>query len=137
MTRKTFSLMIALIAVSLAMFFSSPVPAADMRCAECGMTADRESKFFAWIIQGKDLLPFCDIGDLLTYLNKKSLAPASARVKDYPSGETIEADKALYVHSEKAFKTPMGWGIAAFRNRQDAEKFGAVMDFPGALKAVK
>ncbi len=127
----------AIIAASLTMPYPLPSLAADMKCAECGMMVDTGSKFYAWIVQDGNELPFCDIGDLLTYINKKSLSPATARVKDYLSGETIEANKALYVHAEKAFKTPMGWGIAAFKNKQEAAKFGAVMDFPGAAKMLK
>lgn len=137
MTRKKHLFIIAIIAVSLTILSASSILAADMKCAECGMMVDRESKFYAWIVQDGNELPFCDIGDLLTYLNKKSLSPAMARVRDYLSGETIDADKALYVHAEKAFRTPMGWGIAAFKNRQEAAKFGTVMDFSGAAKAVK
>src|SRR5574337_1806387 len=122
MTGKKLSLIIIMIAAYLTIL-SSSVPAADMKCTECGMMADRESKFFAWIVQDKNVLTFCDIGDLLTYLNKKSLSPEAARVRDYLSGETIDADTAVYVHAEKAFKTPMGWGIAAFKDKQKAEKF--------------
>lgn len=136
MTRKKFPRIIA-ISVSITILFLSSVLAADMKCAECGMTVNQESKFYAWIVQDKNALPFCDIGDLLMYLNRKSLSPAAARVKDYLSGEMIDADKAFYVRAEKTFKTPMGWGIAAFKDKQEAEKFGAVMDFSGAAKAVK
>ncbi len=126
------------VVVSLLLSLAAVAGSAEkIKCAECGMMVDTGSKFYAWIVQDGNELPFCDIGDLLTYINKKSLSPATARVKDYPSGETIEADKALYVHAEKAFKTPMGWGIAAFKNKQEAEKFGAVMDFPGAARMLK
>ena len=31
----------------------------------------------------------------------------------------------------------MGWGIAAFKNKKDAAAYGQVMDFDGALKAVR
>lgn len=130
-----------LFSIVLALAAAVPAPALSgqtMNCAECGMTVDSGSKFYA-LIEGDagTVLPFCDIGDLLVYLNKKSLAPAGARVRDHKTGEWISADKAFYVHSEKAFKTPMGWGIAAFRNREDAAAFGAPLDSKGIMRAVK
>jgi hypothetical protein len=39
---------------------------------------------------------------------------------------------AFYVRSEKAFSTPMRWGIAAFAKKVDAAAFGAPMDLPAA-----
>lgn len=107
------------------------------KCAECGMMVDLESKFCARLTQDGKTLPFCDIGDLLVHLNKKSLAPGAAQVRDYKTGEWINADKAFYVHAEKPFKTPMGWGIAAFKTREDAAAFGAPLDLAGVLRAVK
>jgi nitrous oxide reductase accessory protein NosL len=130
-------LCIVVVAASLLLAPFSPARSAELKCAECGMLVDRGSKYYAWIVQDKGTLPFCDVGDLLTYLNKKSLSPGPARVKDYPGGDMINADKAFYVHAENTFKTPMGWGIAAFKDKGEAEKFGTVLDFAGAAKAVK
>jgi NosL protein len=135
MVRKMLSIGVVAVAFLLSSF--APTPAAEPKCAECGMMVDRGSMFYAWLVQDKGTLPFCDIGDLLTYLNKKALSPGPARVKDYPSGDTLEAAKAFFVRDEKAFRTPMGWGIAAFKSKQEAAKFGAVLDYAGAIKAVK
>lgn len=122
---------------SLVLFATAPERALAAGCAECGMMVDPESKFCAKIVRGGQTNLFCDIGDLLTHLNKKTLSPSGAQVKDYKTGDWISADKAFYVHAEKAFKTPMGWGIAAFRNREDAASFGKPLDLTGILKAVK
>jgi hypothetical protein len=135
MMRKV--LCIGVIAAAFLLEPFSPARAADLKCAECGMLVDRGSKFYAWIALDNGTLPFCDVGDLLTYLKKRSLSPGRARVKDYPGGDTISADKAFFVHAENTFKTPMGWGIAAFKDKSDAAKFGTVLDFAGAIKAVK
>jgi len=95
---------------------------------------DAASHFSARYLQGDKFLPFCDIGDLLTYLKKKGLSSVKARVRDVKSGEWLEAGKAWYVQSEKIFKTPMGWGIAAFKDRKDAETFGTPLEFSALLK---
>ncbi len=110
---------------------------AAVKCAECGMMVDQQSVFSASLTQDGKRLDFCDIGDLLTYLNKRSIAPSLAQVKDHATGEQIAADKAYYVRAEKKFRSPMGWGIAAFKTREDASSFGAPMDITSALQAVK
>lgn len=125
-----------LLAVSL--FAAVPAYAAQpAQCAECGMIVDPGSKFHAQITLEGKTLPFCDIGDLLTYLIKKQLSTAQAEVKDTTTGEWISADKAFYVQSEKTFKTPMGWGIAAFKMKEEAAAFGAPLDIKGILRAMK
>jgi copper chaperone NosL len=132
---RSFSAVLILAACLLA-----PVPASaeqPVKCAECGMTVDTQSKFCAKIDQDGKTLMFCDLGDLLTYLNKKSVSPSAAQVRDYKTGEWIGAEKAFYVHAEKTFKTPMGWGIAAFKTKEDAAAFGTPVDITGSLKAVK
>jgi nitrous oxide reductase accessory protein NosL len=110
--------------------------AADFRCSECGMTVDTASKFSAKTTQGDTTLFFCDIGDLFGYLKKHNLKDARIEVKDFTSGTLFDGRKAFYVHAEK-FNTPMGWGIAAFMNKDDAAKFGIAMDFDAAVKALK
>jgi nitrous oxide reductase accessory protein NosL len=111
--------------------------AATVKCTECGMMCDVASRFTSRIIQGDQTLYFCDIGDLFSYLSRKKPSVTRVEVKDYSTGEWIEAQKACYVHSEKRFKTPMGWGIAAFRDKNKASEFGATMDFDGTAKALK
>ena len=112
--------------------------AADsVKCTECGMACDVAGKFTSRIIQGDKTLYFCDIGDLFSYLNEKKPSVTRVEVKDYPTGEWMDAQKAYYVHSEKIFKTPMGWSIAPFRDKNKASEFGAAMDFEAAAKSLK
>jgi nitrous oxide reductase accessory protein NosL len=114
-----------------------PAAAEKITCAECGMTLDPGSKFTSRIVQGEKTLTFCDIGDLFSYLARKRPQNVRAMVKDYKTGEWIDARQAFYVHAGEKFISPMGWGIAAFRDRKDAAGFGSVMDFDSALKAVQ
>lgn len=134
MIQRFQALGIAMVFIAL---FLSPAHALETKCAECGMMVKMDSPFTAKIIQGDKTLYFCDIGDLFAYLKKKNLNNARAEVKDYPTGAWIDARKASYVHGEKKFSTPMGWGIAAFKDRNEASQSGTVMDFEGMAKTLK
>ncbi len=127
----------ALYATVLIFLCSLPAAAEKITCAECGMTSDLGSKFTSRIVQGEKTLYFCDIGDLFSYLAGKRPQDVRAEVKDYKTGEWLDAHQAFYVHAGKKFKSPMGWGIAAFKDRKDADGYGSVMDYGGALKAVQ
>lgn len=65
---------------------------------------------------------FDDIGDMLEYeaSHGAELTVASYFVHDYLSREWIEGDRAYFVRSE-TLATPMGFGLAAFAERSDAE----------------
>ena len=131
MTKKTIFLVLL---VALAAF---SVSAETIKCAECGMMSDMGSKFTSRIMDGDKTLYFCDIGDLLVYLNKHQQQAGKFEVKDYASGEWIDAKKASYVAAPKKFSSPMGWGIAGFKDQNSAEMNGKALDFNAALKAVK
>jgi len=123
---------------SVAVFSSITVSAAEMiKCSECGMTVDVNSKFAAKSALAEKTLYFCDIGDMFSYMKRTRQDGFRAEVKDYKTGEWIDAHAAYYVHAEKKFSTPMGWGTAAFKDKNDAGEFGAVMDFDATAKALK
>jgi nitrous oxide reductase accessory protein NosL len=125
------------IAIALILMILSPVHAKEIRCTECGMTVRMDSKFTSKITQGDTTQYFCDIGDLFTYLKKKNASDSKIEVKDYTSGEWIDARKAFYVTSGKKFNTPMGWGIAAFKDKNEASQSGNALDFENTAKAWK
>jgi len=106
-------------------------------CAQCGMGADLSSKFTSRLVQAKQTLHFCDIGDLFAYLKANPAAAAEAQVKDYKSGEWVNAQQAYYVQSAKKFQTPMGWSIAAFKAKPESAEFGNALDFNGMMKSLK
>ncbi|HUI68207.1 MAG TPA: nitrous oxide reductase accessory protein NosL [Nitrospirota bacterium] len=114
------------------------VSAAEIiKCSECGMMVELNSKFASKIVQADKTLYFCDIGDLFSYLKRTKQSGFKVEVKDYKTGEWIDARAAYYVHAENKFRTPMGWGIASFKDQKDAAEFGAAMDFDSAAKALK
>lgn len=108
-----------------------------IRCHECGMKVDPSSKFVSYIetIDGKQLF-FCDIGDMLSSLNKKKYETKEISVRDYKEGGWIDGKSAYYVRNQK-FVTPMEWGIAAFKNLSEAEQWGRPADFDNILKLLK
>ncbi len=126
-----------LITVILIAGCSLSATAGNIKCTECGMFVDMNSKFTSKIVQGDTTSYFCDIGDLFSYLKRKGLNDVAAQVKDYNTGEWIDAKKAFYVHSRKKFMTPMGWGIAAFKDKIIAVEFGSVSDFKAATLTLK
>lgn len=105
------------------------------KCYECGMKVDPGSPFAAQIVEDGKLLPFCDIGDMLHRYKKMKDKPERLYVRDKASGEWTDALGASYVKSEE-FKTPMGWGLAAFKDKGEAAKHGSPMDFDEALTMV-
>lgn len=123
--------------VLVLLILSTAFAADTVSCTECGMKVDITSKFSAKTMQGDTTLYFCDIGDLFAYLKKHTVNNARIEVKDFASGAWLDARKAFYVHAEQKFSTPMGWGIAAFMSKDDAAKFGTIMDFDTTAKALK
>ncbi len=131
---STFRVVFFIILISSAV---SSVLAETIQCTECGMMVDMNSKFTARIVTGNTTGYFCDIGDLFSYLKRTGATAAGAGVKDYMTGEWFPANKAFYVQDDKKFKTPMGWGIAAFKDKTSAAAAGAVLDFDSTAKTLK
>lgn len=123
--------------LTFVLFCSLSASAEMVSCAQCGMGADLSAKFTSRIVQAKQTQHFCDIGDLFAYLKANPAATADAQVKDFKTGEWINAQQAFYVQSAKKFSTPMGWGIAAFKNKPETAEFGDAMDFSALVKSLK
>jgi nitrous oxide reductase accessory protein NosL len=130
---RTIALTLSVIVLS----FTTISAAETIKCSECGMMVDVNSKFASKIVQADKILYFCDIGDLFSYLKRTKQNDFKMEVKDYKTGEWIDARTAYYVHAEKKFRTPMGWGIASFKDPKDAAEFGAAMDFDSTAKTLK
>jgi nitrous oxide reductase accessory protein NosL len=127
-----FALIVSMLIVTLWLVASAD----STRCTECGMMVDMNSRFTAKLAQRDAVIYFCDIGDLLTYLKRKKFDGSGAEVRDFGTGKWVDARKAFYVQSEKRFKTPMGWGIAAFEGK-DQGVLEKVLDFEEMKKALR
>ncbi len=106
------------------------------KCHICGMKVAPGSPYSAQTVDEGNLLPFCDIGDMLHYYKKQEEKPTELYVRGAQSREWTGAQGAFYVKSD-SFSTPMGWGIAAFSDKEEAEKFGEAMTFEEALDALE
>jgi len=111
------------------------VPESVVTCAECGMSAKVANRFTARIVQGGNTRYFCDIGDLAAFIERTRPKDAAAAVHDFTSGEWIDAGAAFFVIDKKVFSSPMGWGVAAFRDRTVA--LGTPLDFEALRKALR
>jgi nitrous oxide reductase accessory protein NosL len=107
-------------------------------CAECGMSAKFANRYTSRIVvQRADTLYFCDIGDLVVFIARTQPKEYAASVRDFKSGEWLDAGTAYFVIDKKTFSTPMGWGIAAFRERAGVTGTATAMDFESLRKALR
>lgn len=103
-------------------------------CVECGMQAKVTGRFTARLLQGTETLYFCDIGDLVVFLNRKKATEFRAEVRDFPTGVWLDARKAFYARDKELYRTPMGWGVAAFKDRTATA--APLMDLDALRKAL-
>ena len=74
-------------------------------------------------ISGKNTLKFDDLGCMFHYMNDEHHTDISSIfVIDYDSKQWIDGRSAFYVWTE-TIKTPMGYGVLAFKESQEAKKF--------------
>jgi copper chaperone NosL len=106
-------------------------------CAECGMLVNEDRFSGAMLVdrEGERLhVHFDDMGCMLEYQNDKgkSLTCLDAFARDHSTRQWVTADRAVYLFADdKALRTPMGSGIAAFAARDAAEKARA--EFGGKI----
>ena len=101
-------------------------PPAGCSCTECGMNVQGDAlKFVSEIIDknGKASF-FCDIGDLMAFYDvmKKRQDAVAIYVRDYASGAWMDARTCVFLSGTNV-KTPMRYGILAFKDRAAAGKF--------------
>ena len=99
------------------------------------MSAKVANRYTSRIALGAGTLYFCDIGDLAAFIERTHPKEYAAAVHDFTSGEWVVADKAFFAIDKKTYLTPMGWGIAAFRDRSGLT--GVPLDFEALRKALK
>jgi copper chaperone NosL len=91
-------------------------------CSRCGMIISEE-KYAGGIVDEKgESLIFDDIGEMIHVIQDEGLDSRRIWVHDAETLEWIDGEKAFYVAS-MGVMTPMGSGVTAFENRDDAESF--------------
>jgi copper chaperone NosL len=99
-------------------------------CPVCNMqVADADKKFSAYLpnVSGMGPSTFDDIGCAVQSRNtecasRQTTFDSNAVVYDFVSGEAVPAEKAFFAF-KSTFRTPMGYGIVAFKDKTQAEKF--------------
>ena len=115
------------------------------KCNRCGMIISRINYAAAFYIEGKgDWKKYDDIGCLIKdYTDTVGIATVVAvKVFDFDAEEELEANRAYYIlASLKKLRTPMGYNILAFREKNTAEQQAKdhesiVMEWSDALQSV-
>lgn len=140
MRRIIFPFMFLLLAMPVCLALAGDVVTlpAKAKCVECGMRVMPDSPFTSVMVKNDGaVVPFCDIGDMMAF-RKAGKVPADAalKVRDYMSREWIDAATAFFVKNAQ-FHSPMGWGIAAFKDSSNAAAIGTPMTLDEAVKALK
>ena len=101
-------------------------------CSECNMNiTEKNMKFSVTLPNVKGMGPssYDDVGCAVISRNKECATrqmtfDGNAVVHDYVTGEEVPAEKAFFAFKSNAW-TPMGYGIVAFKDKAEAEKFAA------------
>jgi copper chaperone NosL len=89
-------------------------------CDRCNMIINEEKFAAAYWTEDGEARRFDDIGGMLAYTSEKDDVVASYWVHDFATGEWLRAEGAYYV-LDSDLMTPMGFGIAAFAQKDQAE----------------
>ena len=108
-------------------------------CARCGMLVS-EARFASGYVEagGKSVL-FDDLGELLAAAARDPALSKAAFVPDVEDAKLVRAESAFFVRAP-SLATPMGTGVAAFKDRARAEAFakqrgaGDVLDWAAATR---
>lgn len=100
-------------------------------CDGTGKIGEGEKKFSVVLanVSGMENQSFNDIGCAVLSRNgecatRQGIFDGGAVASDYLTGEQLPADKAYFVMKTDV-KTPKGFGIVAFKEKAEAEKFSA------------
>jgi copper chaperone NosL len=93
-------------------------------CERCKMIISEKSYSAEYIMQDGEARKFDDIGCMIHFANgeeSKGDKILAKYVRDYNTGNWIDATKAYFVWS-KDIITPMGYGLAAFKDEESAQR---------------
>ena len=101
-------------------------------CSVCNMTVREAEKKFSVVlpnVSGMGPSSYDDIGCAVQSRNNECATrqitfDSNAVVHDFASGDAVPAEKAFFAF-KSSFRTPMGYGIVAFKDKAQAEKFAA------------
>ena len=93
-------------------------------CERCKMIISEKSYSAEYVMQDGEARKFDDIGCMIQFssgVESKGNKILGKYVRDYNTGDWIDATKAYFVWS-KDIITPMGYGLAAFKDQESARR---------------
>lgn len=90
-------------------------------CAECHMIIGDRSFAAASVDEEGEVYKFDDIGCLKKFAKRHVSSGQNMWVHDFTSQDLVSAQSVFYVRSAE-LKSPMGHGVAAFLNQEEAKK---------------
>lgn len=92
-------------------------------CDHCNMIISEPRFAAAYAAETGETRRFDDIGEMFLYARESGEDVRSYWVHDFHSESWLKADGATFVHNPD-LTTPMGWGIAAFSQAEEAQAYG-------------
>jgi copper chaperone NosL len=99
-------------------------------CERCKMIISEKAYSAEYILPGGEARKFDDIGCMIRFQNEEETNRnkiLAQYVRDYNTGDWIDATTAHFV-SSKAIITPMGHGLAAFKDKESARRLARNLD---------
>lgn len=96
-------------------------------CTRCGMIISEERYAAGLVAADGESMIFDDLGELIIVVQEEGLGERRAWVHDADSLEWINATEAFFAVSHDVV-TPMGMGVTAFAERDDAESYAGETD---------
>lgn len=94
------------------------------KCVVCNMMIDHPEQAAQMVFNNEEHIIFDDIGCMMTYYkeqnNKDNIG--MMYIKDYKHNKWIDAKKAYYLYHKDVW-TPMNYGVAAFKNKEDHNQY--------------
>lgn len=110
-------------------------------CDRCNMIINEARFAAAYVTPQGEARRFDDIGGMVAHYHETGEEAAVFWVHDYETEEWLKADEAYYVMSQDLI-TPMGFGIVAYADREQAdalaaEEGGMLMEFDALLSQLQ
>ncbi len=140
--RLSLALAALLLSVSCRRFATGDIPKIVFgrdACSRCGMLVSEARFASGYVDESGNSVIFDDVGEMLSAAAEDPSFAKTVYVTDVEDGDWARADAAVYVRTP-SLATPMGSGMAAFKDRARAEAFakrsgGGVLDWAAAILA--
>lgn len=130
MFKDRFAVLLMLLMVLLPVIAPAAEKAAPTWCNKCNKNlSEANMKYSVTLTEGIEPMSFDDIGCSLLWREgecamRMSAFDSYARVHDFNTGESLGMENAFFAYGPE-IKTPKGYGIVAFKTREQAAAFAA------------